>query len=59
MKKHNDVVEGLKGKVVKKSDGSKKVVVKFDPLNKLGYDGCGTHTHKWFYTDFLQTMCHS
>lgn len=46
MKKHNDVVEGLKGKVVKKSDGSKKVVVKFDPLNKLGYDGCGTHTHK-------------
>lgn len=46
MKNTNDIVDGLKGKVVKKKNGKKKVVIKFDPINKLGYDGCGTHTHK-------------
>ena len=46
MKNKNDKVNGLKGEIVKKSDGTKKVIVRFDPVNKLGYDGCGTHTHK-------------
>lgn len=46
MTKKNDVVKGLKGKVIKSETGKKKVVVRFDVENKLGYDGCGTHTHK-------------
>lgn len=48
MKRENDVVKGLKGEVLNKENDSKKkkVVVKFDIGNKLGYDGCGTHTHQ-------------
>jgi len=46
MNKRNDVVKGLKGEVKRNKDGKKTVVVKFDVENKLGYDGCGTHTHK-------------
>lgn len=46
MTKKNDVVKGLKGEVKNSKTGKKKVVVKFDVENKLGYDGCGTHTHK-------------
>lgn len=46
MKNKNDIVNGLKGKVEEKKDGTKKVIIKFSPINKLGYDGCGTHTHK-------------
>lgn len=46
MTRQNDVVKGLKGEVVQKENGKKKVVVKFDVENKLGYDGCGTHTHQ-------------
>lgn len=46
MTKKNDVVKGLKSKVTKNKEGKKQIVVKFDVENKLGYDGCGTHTHK-------------
>lgn len=48
MTRKNDVVKGLKGQIIKKENGKsdKKVVVKFDVGNKLGYDGCGTHTHQ-------------
>ena len=46
MKRTNDVVKGLKAEVKKNDEGKKKLTVKFDVGNKLGYDGCGTHTHK-------------
>lgn len=46
MKKKNDVVNGLKGTIEKDKKGKKTVTVKFELNNKLGYDGCGTHTHK-------------
>lgn len=46
MIKHNDIVKGLKGAVQTKDNGKKKAVVKVELLNKLGYDGCGTHTHQ-------------
>lgn len=46
MKRENDMVKGLKAEVRKNKDGKKVVVVKFDIGNKLGYDGCGTHTHQ-------------
>ena len=48
MTRKNDVVKGLKGQIIKTENGKsdKKVVVKFDVGNKLGYDGCGTHTHQ-------------
>ena len=46
MKRTNDVVKGLKAEVKKNDEGKKKLTVRFDVDNKLGYDGCGTHTHK-------------
>lgn len=46
MKRTNDVVKGLKAEVKKTDKGKKKLTVRFDVGNKLGYDGCGTHTHQ-------------
>lgn len=46
LKKENDIVKGLKAEVKKDEQGNKKISVKFDVENKLGYDGCGTHTHQ-------------
>jgi hypothetical protein len=46
MKKKNDFVKGLKGAIIRKNNGKKQVIVKFELDNKLGYDGCGTHTHQ-------------
>ena len=37
----NDIVKNLKTNVSKK-----KITVKFGNKIGLGYDGCGTHTHK-------------
>jgi len=36
----------LKAEIKKNDEGKKKLTVKFDVGNKLGYDGCGTHTHQ-------------
>lgn len=46
MKHNNDEVKGLKGKIKNKENGKKRVVVNFSLNNKLGYDGCGAHTHQ-------------
>lgn len=46
MKRSNDIVKGLKAEIKKNNCGKKKLTVKFDVSNKLGYDGCGTHTHQ-------------
>ena len=42
----NDRVDGLKGRV-EFVDGKKKCTFQYDGKYKMGYDGCGAHTHDW------------
>ncbi|EDN66487.1 hypothetical protein BGP_1364 [Beggiatoa sp. PS] len=44
--KRNDKVAGLKTHLVLNSRGKKEVKVTYNGRFGLGYDGCGTHTHK-------------
>lgn len=41
----NDMVKGLKAKLITKS-GKRTITFGFKSKFSLGYDGCGTHTHK-------------
>lgn len=41
----NDLVKGLKAKHVTKN-GKSTISFEFKSKFSLGYDGCGTHTHK-------------
>ena len=38
----NDIVKNLKAKISKN-----QIKISFGNKIGLGYDGCGTHTHKW------------